>query len=866
MISIDVTKNLNYTYYLDLQKTKCINYYQISISLDISCNFKGLLINILNNSFIMKKAHLLVSIIITVFFTNLISAQQPPDSSINLALSNDATVSGQATNDSRGTPLDILYNPSTGNYETSAYFSEYGIGYRENIGKPTVGNGLNWQVDWTTAKSINYITFGGVYSPGQEQSNTNWRISYLDGSNWIIIEQGTGGWIDSGIYVWDNTSELPITANALKLELYSDGINDIVSTHLRGRGGNSYIDDSANPIKATLIQLLPFDNQAPTASTLSSTAQTDTSVSLSWTAATDDTAVTGYNIFKDGNLETTLGSVQNYMVTGLSANTTFNFTITAVDAAGNESVASNTLAITTDLSNDNQAPTASTLSSSAQTNTSVSLSWTAATDDTGVAGYNIFKDGNLETTLGNVQNYMVTGLSANTTYNFTITAVDAAGNESVASNTLVITTDLSNDNQAPSASTLSSTAQTDTSVSLSWTAATDDTAVTGYNIFKDGNLETTLGNVQNYMVTGLSANTTYNFTITAVDAAGNESVASNTLAITTNISNDNQAPTASTLSSTAQTNTSVSLSWTAATDDTAVTGYNIFKDGNLETTLGNVQNYMVTGLSANTTYNFTITAVDAAGNESVASNTLAITTNISNDNQAPTASTLSSTAQTNTSVSLSWTAATDDTAVTGYNIFKDGNLETTLGSVQNYMVTGLSANTTYNFTITVLDAAGNASVASNTLAITTNSAPGGGSNWSLIDNNIFYDAGSVGIGTTDFTQNNSDSLLIINGKILCEEVEVIQDVAPDYVFEKYYTGFSLLKANYIMPTLEEVEAYTKENYHLPDVPSAAQMKAEGMQLKEMTTVLLQKVEELTLYTIEQEKRIKALEELIAKKQ
>ncbi|GER58462.1 hypothetical protein [Patiriisocius marinus] len=121
--------------------------------------------------------------------------------------------------------------------------------------------------------------------------------------------------------------------------------------------------------------------------------------------------------------------------------------------------------------------------------------------------------------------------------------------------------------------------------------------------------------------------------------------------------------------------------------------------------------------------------------------------------------------------------------------------------------------------------------------------------------------GNVGIGTTNPTE-----LLTVNGKILCEEVEVIQDVAPDYVFQKYYTGSSVLKEDYTMPTLEEVEAFTKANHHLPEVPSAAAQKVDGMQLKEMTNLLLQKVEELTLYTIEQEKRINTLEAKLAEKE
>jgi hypothetical protein len=103
--------------------------------------------------------------------------------------------------------------------------------------------------------------------------------------------------------------------------------------------------------------------------------------------------------------------------------------------------------------------------------------------------------------------------------------------------------------------------------------------------------------------------------------------------------------------------------------------------------------------------------------------------------------------------------------------------------------------------------------------------------------------GNVGIGTT-----NPQSLLAVKGKITAQEVEVTMTGWSDFVFQK----------NYNLISLEDLEKYINENRHLPDVPSEQEVKEKGLNLGQNDAVLLQKIEELTLYVIEQNKTQKEL--------
>ncbi len=116
---------------------------------------------------------------------------------------------------------------------------------------------------------------------------------------------------------------------------------------------------------------------------------------------------------------------------------------------------------------------------------------------------------------------------------------------------------------------------------------------------------------------------------------------------------------------------------------------------------------------------------------------------------------------------------------------------------------------------------------------------------------LFSNLGNVLIGKV--TQANTTYKLDVAGKIRANEV-VVNTTGADFVFDK----------NYKLRPLDEVEEYIRSNQHLPEVPSASEMSEQGMQVAELSKTLLQKVEELTLYIIAQQKQIEELKQQLQK--
>ncbi|MFA7077136.1 MAG: fibronectin type III domain-containing protein [Syntrophomonas sp.] len=332
----------------------------------------------------------------------------------------------------------------------------------------------------------------------------------------------------------------------------------------------------------------------PESKQLTATRVTPNSVTLQWTAAQDNVIVAGYKILQDSVVVQTVNATTNTCnIDGLTPSTDYNFRIEAVDGNGNQSIDGPNITVTT-IEADIIAPTwpeGSELTITHAAAPALVLHWTEAADDWGLAGYQVYQDGQL---LGSVDNstrkYHVTGLEINKSYNFMVKAVDSFNNCSESGPSLEVVLDRE-DNTSPIWSkdcgwSVSNTpVYPEAQIIIQWATPMDDTGIFAYRIYQNDVLIAEVDeSVHSYSLVIPFDNQHYTFRIAAGDAAGNWGLHYMPLGMYTGDPNEDlESPTwpADTVISASEiTDNTLKIQWTAAEDNLWIEKYSILMDGN----------------------------------------------------------------------------------------------------------------------------------------------------------------------------------------------------------------------------------------------------------------------------------------------
>ncbi|MFL5800062.1 MAG: fibronectin type III domain-containing protein [Actinomycetota bacterium] len=289
---------------------------------------------------------------------------------------------------------------------------------------------------------------------------------------------------------------------------------------------------------------------------------------------------------------------------------------------------------------DTRAPTVPPdLTATVSGSTEVDLSWSPSTDDTGVAGYAVVRNG-AEIADPPSPGFIDTTVSPGTEYSYDVMAFDAAGNRSAASSpvTVVVPADPPpppppQDTQPPTApANLVASAESPNAVDLSWAPSTDDVGVAGYVVMRGG---TELANPTStgFNDTTVSPGTEDTYDVMAFDAAGNRSAPSSPVTVLVPADpppppppQDTQPPTVpQSVRAKALSSSQVRLSWLPSSDDEGVTGYDILRNRTVVDTV-QATYFIDAGLAARTSYVYSVRANDGAGNHSSWSKSVKATT------------------------------------------------------------------------------------------------------------------------------------------------------------------------------------------------------------------------------------------------
>src|SRR3990167_1903931 len=416
---------------------------------------------------------------------------------------------------------------------------------------------------------------------------TTWNI-YDTGASWSTAGTGSGtDYVSTAVLIQDPGVALGVKTFDLTSQVQSwvsvsqsnYGLlltNSIATTYYNFSSSENTMT-SQRP-KLTVTYTVPagdttppvLSNGSPTGSLASGTTQATLSLTTNESATCRYSVSAGVSYTSMTNaFSTTGGTNHSTTVTGLSSGNSYNYYVRCQDTASNANTSDYSISFSVASAGDTQTPTVPTnLSATAISSSQINLSWTASTDNVGVTGYRIYRGGTQVGTSA-TNSYFDTGLSPSTSYSYTVSAYDAAGN-------------VSGQSSSASATTQSASAG---SAQLSWNVNTESD-LAGYRVYygvsprsvsiscpSQGGYANNINvnNVTNYTISNLTSGQTYYFAITAYDTSNNESCYSAEVSKTIGAASDTQTPTVPTnLSATAVSSSQINLSWTVSTDNVGV--------------------------------------------------------------------------------------------------------------------------------------------------------------------------------------------------------------------------------------------------------------------------------------------------------
>ncbi len=553
-------------------------------------------------------------------------------------------------------------------------------------------------------------------------------------------------------------------------------------------------DSNSNQVSGTTVR----DTTPPTFAGLTgATSTSPTTITLNWSPGSDDVTPPGslvYDIFQasasmgetfGGPTYTTSAGATSYVVTGLLPQQTWYYVVRARDVAGNDD--GNTVEHSAKVQQDKTPPTFGGITSLTATGlTSLLAQWNTATSivpPNSAIAYEVCwssMPGNpcgssfspMVTTAPGALSYSITGLPDNTPYTVVVRAADPYGN--VDSNTNFLTTSTLPDTTPPSfnGGTPSVTGESATTITLSWPLATDNydaqasltyevcialapAVCTGGSFIPNQTLTNLTTSPASYTFTGLQNLQTYNFVVRVKDSAGNDDGNNNQVSgQTVHDTTPPTFPSGDLQSATAESDSTILLTWNIATDNvsaaTQIT-YDIYQAGTMggeadctqtptysvTGTTGPSQSYLVQNLQPLTPYYFVVRARDSANNRSCGGTEKTATT--FRDQTPPTfAGVTSVSVVSDTQLTASWSAATDDTTPQSQIVYQVcystsasacttsfTAMATTAGGATSYtpLARTLIPNMNYTFVVRAVDLSNN---------VDTNTATA--NNTTLVDN------------------------------------------------------------------------------------------------------------------------------------